>query len=338
MYQFKFRGSYYEIGYEQGRMMRAGTLPGLEHTLKPPTKERADFTDECEQIVQKYTPELLDEFRGVADGLDIDYDLAKVWPLALYSRLAMSCSVAVVSGQYTANGNPLIVRNYDYLAEDQASFTAFWTVPTNRLASIGFCDFFGSRYGGVNEKNLAIAISSSPYIRGTQPGYAMSLAPRVVLDNFSTTQEAIDFLTKIPHFHGFSFLVCDKDANIARVETCPEKVSVLHFNNGLGLSTNHYYTEEMQEYQDPAWFGTSLKRYQNIEDWFNNRQRPLDIEDAKFLTSNHEQGVCDHFVEGAEGGTIWSWIYSLGEKELLVSHGPPCTNPYKKIPFSFDFS
>ncbi|MFQ5979725.1 MAG: hypothetical protein ACE5OZ_16470 [Candidatus Heimdallarchaeota archaeon] len=81
MYQFRFRGSYYEIGYEQGKMMRAGILPGLEITLKPPSKERAAVTNECEDIVRKYTPEFLEEFQGVADGLDIDYDLAKVWPL-----------------------------------------------------------------------------------------------------------------------------------------------------------------------------------------------------------------------------------------------------------------
>ncbi|MHA2232780.1 MAG: C45 family autoproteolytic acyltransferase/hydrolase [Candidatus Hodarchaeales archaeon] len=337
MYQFRFRGSYYEIGYEQGKMMRAGTLPGLEFTLKPPSKERAAITDECEDIVRKYTPEYLEEFQGVADGLDIDYNLAKVWPLALYSRFANSCSVVMVSGKYTANGKPLIIRNYDFFLEDQETFTAFWTVPTNRFASIGFCDFFGSRYGGVNEKGLAIAISSSPYIRGTQPGYAMSLAPRGVLDNLSTTQEAVDFLVKIPHFHGFNFIVCDKDNNMARVETCPENVAVLHFN-GLGISTNHYITDEMQEYQSPAYFGSSVDRYRKIEDWFNNRQNLLDFEDAKELASNHERGVCDHFDAGKEAGTIWSWIHSIGEKELLVSHGAPCKNDYQKIALDFNFS
>jgi predicted choloylglycine hydrolase len=269
MYQFKCRGSYYEIGYAQGKMMRAGTLPGLEATLKPPSEERAAFSDDCEEIVRSYTPEFLDEFQGVADGLDIEYNLVKVWPLALYARLVNSCSVVMVSGKYTANGKPLIIRNYDWFVEDQKDFTVFWTVPTNRFASIGFCDFFGSRYGGVNEKGLVIAISSSPYVGKTQPGYTMSLAPRVALDNFSTTQEAVDFLVKIPHFHGFNFIVCDKESSMARVETCPEKTSVLHFKDGLGISTNHYYTDEMQECQDLAYLGSSAERYRKVEDWFN---------------------------------------------------------------------
>lgn len=69
MYRVRISGTYYEMGLEQGRSLRESGF-----SLPPPDKKTLRFARQCEEIIGRYMPELLDEIRGVADGAEIDYD------------------------------------------------------------------------------------------------------------------------------------------------------------------------------------------------------------------------------------------------------------------------
>jgi predicted choloylglycine hydrolase len=337
MYQVRVKGTYYEMGYVQGEMLEKGVLPpiwseSLNETVGP---KRAKFADECEKIVRRYMPDFLNELQGIADATGADYHKVKTWPLCSYGGLSpQSCSAVAISGKHTEDGKPLFIRNYDYLDSDREYFTAFWTKPENGYASLGFSDAMSSRYCGVNEKGLAIGSSISGYAGPPQPGVAFSLVTRWVLDHFSATDEATEFLTEVPHFHGWNFLLCDMQNNIVRVETCPKKVAVVHFDEGIGVSSNHYFSQEMKTLEEKNWLseGSTVKRYENALNWFRNRDGPIAIDYACKLASSHvdEGGLCDKFV-GVEGGTLWSWIYTIDNADILICEGPPCKNSYRKI-------
>ncbi|MFX1362909.1 MAG: C45 family autoproteolytic acyltransferase/hydrolase [Promethearchaeota archaeon] len=335
MHQARLRGTYYEMGYQQGKMMKRGVLPPIWsesfHENADPT--RREFADACEDIVRQHMPDFLDELHGVADAVSADYQRIKIWPLCSYAKLQQSCSAVAISGEHTAQGKPLFIRNYDYLDADGKDFTAFWTKPKNGYSSLGFSDAMSSRYCGFNEKGLAVASSISGYAGPTQPGVAFSLATRWVLDHHSTTAEAAKFFRKVPHFHGWTFLLSDVNGNIVRVETCPERVELVGFE-GIGVSTNHYLSKEMQEYEDKNWRseGSTVGRYANILNWFRSRNGPITTDYACKLAKSRvgAGGICDRFV-GVEGGTLWSWIHVIGEPNVLISDGPPSEHTYKKI-------
>lgn len=332
------KGSYYEMGYQQGKMMKkGGVLPpiwleSLHETVK---SERAEFADACGEIVRRYMPDFLDELQGISDALGVDYDRVKIWPLCSYARLQQSCSAVAISGEYTAKGKPLFIRTYDYLDVDGKDFTAFWTEPKEGYSSLGFSDTMSGRYCGFNEEGLAVASSVSGYSSPTQPGVVFSLVVRWALDQHSTTDEAIEFLRRVPHFHGWNFLLCDSHSNIARVETCPERVEVVDFEEGIGISTNHYIAEEMQMFEGEEWRsgGSTMRRYSNIVNWFRTRNGLITTSSACELAKRRvdDGGLCDRFG-GVEGGTLWSWIHTVGEQNVLVSDGPPCRYPYREIP------
>ncbi|MFW9991000.1 MAG: C45 family autoproteolytic acyltransferase/hydrolase [Candidatus Odinarchaeota archaeon] len=340
MFQVKLKGSYYDMGFEQGKELKKGGF------VPPPSSERRfAFASECEQLAKKYIPGILEELRGIADSGDYDYDQLKALPLCLGYYLSPppkteSCSVIALSGNHTASGKPLFIRNYDWDIESEQWFTAYWTHPENGLPSLGFCDFHSSRYGGVNE-GIAIAISSSNlYKYPIQPGVSMNLATRWVLDHCSTTKEAVTFLKKVPHVAAFNFLIADKNNGIARVEASPKKVHVIHYDEGFAVSTNHYLSDEMKELEvsgDENPNGSSESRVVNAKKWFENRQGPVTTEYARELAKDHENGVCDHFVyEGTKGGTIWSWIYTLGELEMIVAPGSPCKTEFLTVQTAFE--
>lgn len=336
MYQVKLKGTYYEMGYEQGKMIKERALPliwfeGIFETVPP---RRSKFADKCEEIVRQHMSGFLDELHGVADAINADYNKVKVWPLCSYAELSsQSCSAVAISGDYTTDGRPLFIRNYDYLDSDREDFTAFWTEPKNGYASLGFCDTLSSRYCGFNEKGLAIATSISGYAGPPQPGLVFSLVTRWILDHYSKTKEAVEFLKKVSHFHGWNFLLCDLENNITRVETCPKRVEVVNFE-GIGISTNHYLSREMRKFEEQNWRceGSTVKRYNNILNWFQSRNGPINTDYACRLASSHvdDGGICDHFT-GVKGGTLWSWVYALGGIDVLVSDGPPCENKYRTL-------
>jgi len=336
MYQARLQGTYYEMGYQQGKMMKRRAVPPIwsesfHETVDP---GRTEFANECEEVVRRYMPDFLDEFQGISDALGVDFDKVKIWPLCSYAKLQQSCSAVAISGRHTAKGKPLFIRTYDYLDVDGKDFTAFWTKPKNDYSSLGFSDAMSSRYCGFNEKGLAVASSISGYAGPTQPGVVFSLAVRWVLDHHSTTDEAVEFLRRVPHFHGWNFLICDSHSNIVRVETCPERVEVIGFDEGIGVSTNHYLSEEMQRFEEETWRseGSTVRRYANILNWFRSRNGLITTDYACELAKSHvdEGGICDRFV-GVDGGTLWSWIHTVGEPSVLISDGPPCENAYQEI-------
>ncbi|UCG37373.1 MAG: hypothetical protein JSV64_03625 [Candidatus Bathyarchaeota archaeon] len=337
MYQARLKGSYYEMGLQQGKMMKRRILPSIwsasfHETVDP---ARIEFADECEEIVRQYMPDFLDELQGISDAFGADYSKVRIWPLCSYAKLQQSCSAVAVSGEYTAHGKPLFIRTYDFLDSDRKDFTAFWTTPENGYASLGFSDAMSSRYCGFNEKGLAIASSISGYAGPTQPGIVFSLVTRWILDQYPTAKKAAEFLTDAPHFHGWNFLLCDIENNIVRVEACPEKVEVVNFDEGIGVSTNHYLSKKMREFEEENWRseGSTERRYTNILNWFRSRNGPITPDYACKLAKQHVNGggICDRFV-GVDGGTLWSWIYVMGEPDVLVSDGPPCEYSYRKIP------
>lgn len=80
------KGSYYEMGYMEGKMMKAKILPQiwLESFHETVSSDRLQFANDCEKIVRRYMPSFLDELQGIADATGVDYHKVKIWPLCSY--------------------------------------------------------------------------------------------------------------------------------------------------------------------------------------------------------------------------------------------------------------
>jgi len=168
----------------------------------------------------------------------------------------------------------------------------------------------------------------------------MNLTTKWILDHYSTTEKAVAFLKKVPHVAAFNFLIADSENNIARVEASPKKVHAIYYDDGFAVSTNHYLSEEMKEVEmsrteNPN--GSSDTRYDNAMNWFEKKKGIVTEDHARELTSVHEGGLCDHYeYENKKGGTIWSWIHTIGEPDILVASGSPCKNEYVRSKISLE--
>lgn len=330
MHLVTLSGTYYEMGYEYGKMSKARlSLPDAD------TKDRK-YASKCKEHVLEHIPSILEEVQGIADSTDINFELLITYLLYIPSATTwffhaqpLGCTIFAVSGDETVDGFPIYARNYDWEYEKQDQLALFQIQPEGKLKSIGFADHMSGRYGGVNEAGLAAGITIMPYYnRKLQPGVPAWIATRWIIDTFKTTREAVTFLETIPHCEGYQFVLADSEGAIAKVEVAPEQVNTIPATK-FTVATNHFQSEKMSQYSceiTDEIAGTTFTRLEKVNHWFEANKGNIDLDAVKRVLSGHENGVCDH---QEWGGTIWSWIALLGTGNVEICAGPPCTHEYE---------
>jgi hypothetical protein len=81
------------------------------------------------------------------------------------------------------------------------------------------------------------------------------------------------------------------------------------------------------------WAGVhpnSLTRLNYVNEWFQNRSRPISVDDVKALQRDHEHEVCAHATsEMGRFCTCWAWMAQAAERRIHVCQGSPCENAYR---------
>jgi predicted choloylglycine hydrolase len=321
----RLKGTYRETGKQYGTMIKGDFAP-----FQVSEKKRL-FSRECEKVTAQYCPGIIDHIEAFAQAAEIDEEFMKCFILTL--GLEPSCSVFAVSGDYTVDGLTVFGRNYDWDLSAKDDFTPIKMEPADGLVSISFTDHMIGRYGGVNEEDLAVAITAIPAYQGKPcVGVRMNIATQWILDNFKDTGDAAEWLKEIPHQWAHNFLIADREGLLARVETAPEKTMVAYSEEFIA-TTNHYLDSEMRKLEDPAFdFSNTHTRYQKLEEWYKRNRNHVNVDTVKTVLRGHGDGVCDHYEDDEiKAGTIWSWISQLGSDIIHVCHGFPCENEYQIV-------
>ena len=329
MHQVELRGSYEQIGRQQGR-----PLKGIGLTLRPPEPKMLRFAKQCEESVGQYAPELLDEMRGLVEAAEVDYEVLMTMILTapFEPEEVPGCTVLAVTPERTADGRPIVGRNYDFfhdISEEVA--TTYRTYPEGRYASLGNCDIWVGRDDGLNEAGLFVAMARFFY-PGLQPGLTFWLIVRFLLDRCATVDEGLDLIQNVPHAQSFTYLLADRSGKAVVVEPTVEGIEVRYPQDGLLVMTNHAVC--------PAWAGKetfvppdSHPRYNRLRELLGGN-RTIDAEAVKQALRDHEGLVCSHqMVLGRKLGTLWSVVGRPGERQLDIAAGYPCQAEYQMVSF-----
>jgi len=286
-----------------------------------------------EEAAKKYAPDLLDEFRGISDQLDIDYYVPLTLELTPH-RFETSCLVFAISGEHTESGNPILARSHEWKEEDSEHLRLCYIEPDGKLKSMGFTFSWPlvSRYGGVNEAGVAIASASSSF-ENNGPGIMLNIATRWILDNCRTTKEAVSFLQKIPKVWGETYIIIDRENNIAKVESHAKRTNVTYPESGFVFNTLHYDSHEMQDLvsqEDKDLFKDPFtKRMSFINEWFEKNKGQINDSLIQEALKSHEHDMCYHGPIGLE--ICWSYLLKPIEKKVLVCAGRPCKNEFNEF-------
>lgn len=333
MLEIALKGNHYEIGLEIGKLMR-------KSGYSPPTLPlgRVELAEECERLVQKYTPSLWEELEGVQKGGDFQDRNVIQFELTLLPLPRRGCTIFAVAPEFTSSGKTIFARNYDWAISFQELLKLIRTYPNDSLSNLACTDLVVGRYGGINEAGLAIGLTAISGYPDDKPGIALHLATRWILDNCSTTKEAVTFMKRIPHLRGNNYLIADKEGDIVLIEGSPERVRVTPAKDGLAFAANRFQSPEMLELEEEKWANpTTAQRQKIINDWFSNEKGRIDeLAAQRILSGVFEmgEGVCCKYTDGPEEwGTIWSWTALLGDGTVKIADGAPSHNEYKSYSF-----
>lgn len=326
---YDLKGSHYEIGRQLGEILKktGGYPPKYDEETKAKAKP-------YEEQVGQYCPGLLDEFRGIADSLGIDYYTPITLETTPYRFIFSNCVVIAVSGEHTESGQPILAHNQEWMARDSKNLRLCRTNPEGKLASLGFTFHWPlvSRYGGINEAGLAITSTSADFTI-TGPGIMLNIANRWVLDTCETTDEAVEFLESMPKVWGETYILIDRHNTIAKVEAHGKKTVVTYTDTGFDFNSLLYDSPEMQAYitQDRLdGLGELVDgRRKTLHQWFAENKGSINDDLLTETLSSHEQNFCKHDIEGLE--ICWSYLLKVGDNKALVCQGAPCENEYVEV-------
>lgn len=333
MYRIKLKGTYYEMGLEQGRSLRE-----VGFSLPPPQSRALQFARLCEEMVRRYTPELVDEMRGVAEGAGIDYDtIMTLTTTAPFGPDEITgCSIVAVMPERTTDGRMIIGRNFDMFEDvSKEGATTYLTYPEGRYASVGNCDIWVGRWDGLNEAGLFTATTALflPNPGPSLPGLVGWFTGRQILDRFATVEEAVGFVQSLPLTGSGGRVIADSSGKAVAIESSVEGRQIRYPENGLLILTNHAVCPAFAGKDGAgAGYADSQARYSRLYDLLHV-DRAIGVEDVKKAMSDHEGGVCSHRVDssGRKDSTIWSIVATPGARQVDIAEGQPCAMTYRTV-------
>ncbi|MUK88857.1 peptidase C45 [Ornithinibacillus sp. L9] len=296
----QMRESSFRIGLNMGEYIRNKPIVKL---LEAITRTEIDYQNmKC--IYSSFAPHLLDELEGLSQGLEISSSKAA----ALFSGYdvpkmeSMGCSSIITKDYY--------VRNYDFSPDFYDGIFSLIQSNTS-FASAGYNLQLLGRHDGVNQEGLVAGlhfVSNNGYTTGISPWVAI----RVILDQCSSVDDAINMLKEMPHAACYNFSLGDKKGSIAVVEASPEKV---HVRRGEVLSCVNHFQDDRLKDKNRVSIGGSVQRNRHLQDLFKSK-----------LT--HDE-MFDHFRRGDSPifftnyeelfGTLHTFSYSYNKSRILTT-------------------
>ncbi len=318
MYHSRWKGSHYSAGMRYGGILRktgAQIPPG-----------NPEYAEKCVTVYEKHYPQILDEIRGTADGMGVDFMIIAQFLLSMYSCThdnACSCFA------FAKNGKVFFGRNSDFSRDIKKLCDSAYYNFDGKYKFIGNTTAWSQIEDGVNECGLAAGLTFV-YPTVSAPGLNAGMLVRYALENCANTAEAVQAVRNIPIGSSQNLVFADKSGHIALMECNCKSINVTElFRDGAVYCTNHFTSNPMTSYQtsitDVIY---SHKRYDTLKLIFKNDYQP-------------ENYFCENLLSGKMGflcqykkddliDTVWSSYVNLSKPEIYRAEGNPSKSAFKK--------
>lgn len=308
--------------------------------------------------ITKWTPELLDELKGISEGANLDFDtlfalqcVDEEWWYVRnkYFGISLSsgekCTVLGVSGQ-PGQAN-LLGQNLDLPSYYQGSEVILHIKdPNSQLQSLVPTCAGVISMNGINSAGVGLCLNAVLPLNPSHDGLPVAFVNRGILATTSL-KEAVEFVHRIKHASGQTYNIGSKDGifslecsagKVVRYQPFQGAKRICHTNHPLANDDQSVYEKIVKKYPRARANDNSLIRLKDAEKLLLEVKDVVGIEDFKTILSsrvNPEHPVCVDLREDRRGGfTAASMIMKLDEKpELLISNGPPHKNQYQKFTF-----
>lgn len=161
-----------------------------------------------------------------------------------------ACSAIAVRGPRSATGEPILARNFDYLALIAPLFAVRESRPLGQFRSLDFivAPLCGT-IDGVNERGLAITYNYAFTVDAAAPAPTLSMAIAEALASCGTVAEAANQIVSRPRWGGGLLMLADATGDIASLELSSTRSRLRRCERGEDVlfHTNAFFCPEMRE-------------------------------------------------------------------------------------------
>jgi len=359
-------GTGYERGLQHGKQLKneiAEVLEKWKANIVVVTKRDADSvitdlltTTNFEPAIKRWTPDLIDEVKGIADGSEQKYNDIFAFQLVdefwVYLDRLESIKNAHCSGIgifRTKNHPTYISQNLDeenYMSEYQTLLHIKETSTEPEQYILTCAGIIA--LNGMNEKGIGVCVNALLELQASQDGLPVAFVIRGILGE-KNGEDAFSFLKTIKHASGQNYIVGIQDS-VYDYEVSANQIIrfypegsngevIYHTNHAL---VNHDVKPWYLDYHRQVLAGETNNMGSEIR--FNALKQRLDITNEEISLNvikstlrskdNEKYPVCITYKEGGRGFSFSSTIFTLTDRpSIQVTFGSPDQSEYQEYFF-----
>jgi len=306
--------------------------------------------------ITRWTPDLLEEVEGLAEGAGLDFKTMYVYQLAdedfWYSRKKALQKSARREGHCSALGvfdpgsAPLLAQNMDLTKMYDGTQVLLRIKHTGSSLESHVFSFAGFlALTGVNNRPLGICCNTLLRLNYSTDGLPVAFIVRRVLE-LGGLAEAEEFLRRVQHASGQNYTIGGSRAvaafecssgRVSRFMPRPDARRVYHTNHPLVNDDQSIYKEIIEKLppeKRPMKPSNSEVRFDFLARNLGDTTSRIGVEEVKSMLASTEVPICFDGKESDDLFTLGCLIMELSSPPVLhLSPGPPCTTPFRTYRF-----
>jgi predicted choloylglycine hydrolase len=268
--------------------------------LRDGEQERSSYAG-CLRALRTHVPELVPAYEGLVElvgGGDLEARFLSLWDPPPFLA---ACSLAA----WTRDGNPSLLRSYDYAPALCETTLLTTTIATRRTMAMSDC-LWGA-LDGVNEDGLAVALAFGGR-RQVGRGFAVTLLLRYMLEQCADVQQALEAVAAVPVNLSYNIALVDASGQAALVRVAPDRAPIVE--HGGVCAGNRQGATEWPEHA--AMTGTE-RREAVLADALADPTMTVDRLEQVFLSEPVQRDPAEH-----TWGTVYTARYDTRERSVRL--------------------
>lgn len=291
-----------------------------------------------QDIIEKTTPELFDEMRGIAEGAGVDLGtivLLNCRSEVMFAHPADECAVIGIPQECSKTGSVLMAENWDWWSIGRGT-TVILEIKQDPLPSALIITEAGLVGGkGLNSAGIGLTMNALS-VRDGRYGLPLQLLLREAL-NRKTVPEALDFLARAKRAGSACVGLGSADGLLVMVEFAPKDLDILLSEGKPICHTNHWLSSYMRSGPEATIYSyrstfTRLDRVRAL----TSQKTKFGPQDLRRILSDHAgypDSVCRHDDEGVpeynRHTSLWSMVLDLKKRTMWLTDDSPCMHDYR---------
>ena len=278
----KVKGSYYEMGFQQGVSFSEDIKKSFDKlikskpikNLKPKFLPSFLFSKILKYIVYKkwekpikiLLPEYSERIKGIADGAKVKLsDLYVIQAIEVLAddvsslieypkQISFGCSSVCILQHIIRSPQIIVGKNFDYISDFISDNIVRISEPKNGYKSIEitYKQIAGS-HDGMNEKGLVVLYNYGLTTEHVQTRIPITILVQQILERCANIDEAITFIKAFRYPNGAILTLVDATNRAVCVEITPEHIGYRRAQDGVLIATNYYLSNEIKSFDIPDY-------------------------------------------------------------------------------------